>query len=209
MKIQKIPCSSLADLNERIKYRLSRNKENTITRLQGNLDAKLVIISPIPNAECEQQNLPWTTEAATNFFQLLIAEAPPNYGHNSHFLVVPPVFYNVKKFKTGSEARALGILQLLASVKPRIFLCAGPGPFGMVFRGGATPDADCACGNLLYSPLVPKSVIYVFPDALPLGNSQDKNTYENFRAFAVAQAQIRQTLLHYAEVMPRFKKLIA
>lgn len=136
-----------------------------ITRLQGNVDAPVLLIAPVPTARTIAQNLTWGDEIAEAFFTLMLESVPLTM---DQFLIMPTTFDgkkpNVRNTKIGS-----GIIANAAK-DPRFkaFICIGSSAFVAYFGHGKKPDMNMLCGTCLKVPETKFKPLLVLHDVEPL-----------------------------------------
>lgn len=163
MKVTKRSKNTLVDFfNEKVRQ-LPEGKLPAIRRLQGNSDANIVVVAPIPGEHEGRNDLCWCSPSASVFFSA--AAQALELDNNRHFLVVPANFYVGSKKTDEGHALATSLITGLASApQVKCFWVIGGFPFKTHFGMSKTPDFSALGHTPLYPAHSRFKPVFVFPD---------------------------------------------
>jgi uracil-DNA glycosylase len=142
------------------------DRQNAISRLQGNPTASVLLLTPPPTEVEYRQNLPWCGEPAEVFLSFLAQELPEF--DRSDVLYLPPIFHGEKPTKE-TTAESLALFELLIDF-PTVekVLCIGSAPFKVFIGRGTNPNMGTLIGQTIKTTTSRFKPVFVLPDPTPL-----------------------------------------
>jgi uracil-DNA glycosylase len=153
-----------------------------ITRLQGNLNASILLIAPQPSEMEVEENLCWVNHNAQKFFELMesLTELSPD-----DFLIMPTTFNGGKPVNANTELPKRFLHRAAHFKQIRRFVCIGSDAFKVFFGQGRKPSMPMLMGHTMYVTETSWKPLFVFPDADTLAMSgehiPDKRQYSMMR----------------------------
>jgi uracil-DNA glycosylase len=179
------------------------DRQTAISRLQGNADASILLLTPPPTEVEYKQNLPWCGEPAEVFLSFLAQELPEF--DRTDVLYLPPIFHGEKPTKE-TTAESLAIFELLIDL-PTIerVLCIGSASFKVFIGRGTNPNMGTLIGQTIKTPTSRFKPVFVLPDPTPLVMTEGLRGREMF----IQRREASNMSLKLMSLVPALTKFLA
>jgi uracil-DNA glycosylase len=181
-----------------------RNREG-ITRLQGNPNASILLIGPVPTQVEIHNNLAWCDQAASRFFTWM--ENEHDLKSNQDFLIMPTTF-DADKPKKGNTDIGMNIVEAAAEEESiERMICIGGDAFKTYFGFGRKPSMESLVGNVMFLQQSKFKPVFVFPDLNAL-RWNDEMKFKEKRDFYKAMYACQYWMKYLDKLSKRFKTFL-
>jgi uracil-DNA glycosylase len=149
-----------------------------ITKLRGNLNSKILLVTPPLTKEEYSRDTPFCSPAARIFHELL--KQSSGLDTNKDFLVVPCSIFGLKPNKASTDPIVKFVTELRKRNAIQLFLPVGEEAMKHVFNGGKKANLVALVGNVVRPPQIGYLQLLALPDVDPLIPEKTENNRENY-----------------------------